>query len=449
MKETDKLWEKVVSALEGQVTAVSFDLWIKPIQAVFSDEDNILFLIASGQSAKSQLIKNHKNQIAETVAEVYGEDVSFRIIDRKEYDEIIKNAQELHNKEKVFAAEVKNPFIPKYTFENFVVGKSNQYVCAACKTVAEKPGENFNPLFIYGGVGLGKTHLLHAIGNYITEKNPQLKVQYVTCEKFTNDYIEGIRNSETMNKNFREKYRNVDVLMIDDIQFISGKTSTQEEFFHTFNDLHQLGKQVILSSDRPPKDIAVLEERLRSRFSSGLIQDIQMPDYETRVAILRKKTQQENYKIDDDVIVYIAQKTSTNIRQMEGLLSKIHFLASLIGKKSAGMEEAIEALKEQEDVRKGNITCELIITEVSDFFKISPDDIKGKSKTKEKTEPRMIAIYLICDILNLPLMTIGTYFGGRDHTTIMYARDKISLEIKTNNTLQKIIEELKNKITGF
>lgn len=448
MEDVQMLWDHVVAKLELQVTAVSFDLWIKPINPVFSADKKTLLLIANTQTAKSQLIKNHKDQIAEILAEVANEEMQFQILYPKEFEEMqLKNAKPEAIEEETFVAEVKSPFNPKYTFDNFVVGKSNQFVYAAARAVAENSGMRFNPLFIYGGVGLGKTHLLHAIGNYLAQNNPEKRVQYVTCEKFTNDYIESLRNNrEQMNTGFREKYRNVDVLMVDDIQFISNKTSTQEEFFHTFNDLFQMGKQIIISSDRPPKEIATLEDRLRSRFASGLIQDIQSPDFETRIAILRKKAEQEKFKIDDDVIVYIAQKVNTNIREMEGLLSKIFFFASLLGKKSATMDEAYEAMKEHEDVRKDNLNPQTIITAVCDYFDLTKEDLTGKKKTKDKTEPRMIAIYLICEILNLPLIAIGKLFGGRDHTTVMYARDKIALELKNNQRISRAVEEIKTKL---
>ena len=345
----------------------------------------------------------------------------------------------------------KNPFNSKYTFDNFVVGKSNQFVYAAARAVAEHPGEKFNPLFIYGGVGLGKTHLLHAIGNYIHEFNPNLKVMYVTCEQFANDYIESL-GSNTKNKailEFRTKYRNLDVLMVDDIQFISKKTSTQEEFFHTFNELFQNNKQIIISSDRPPKDIETLADRLRSRFTCGLIQDIQSPDLETRIAILRKKCQLEKYIIDDDVIDFIAEKINTNIRELEGMLSKVYFLATLIGKRSATMDEAREAFNGQiEEEKNEGLTPEQIISTVCQYFDITKEDIIGKKKSKDVVEPRMIAIYLISEILEIPLVSIGKIFGGRDHTTIMHSRDKISDQLKTSHKIQSFVSEIKKMLTS-
>ena len=318
------------------------------------------------------------------------------------------------------------------------------------QSVAEHPSQKFNPLFIYGGVGLGKTHLLHAVGNYLNEHRPDLNVLYVTCEKFTNDYVDSIRNGkEKSNLDFRDKYRSVDVLMIDDIQFISNKMGIQEEFFHTFNDLYQNNKQIIIASDRSPKEMSALEERLRSRFSSGLIQDIQEPDYETKVAILNKKCSQEGYLVDKDVIDFIAQKTGTNIREMEGILSKVVFYASLQNKTHASMEDAHEALKDYGETEKTNLDAEKILNTVCDFFKVTKEDLIGKKKNKEIVEPRQLCIYLINDMLNIPLTAIGAMFGGRDHTTIMHARDKISNQVKVNPHIRTLVNDIRSQLLKY
>ena len=429
-------------------TAVSFDLWIRPLEVLEFKDYNTLILVASSTTAKNQLLKNHKIQLQNAINEVFNDNINFEILDQNEKDEYIKtNTPAKNQKVEEEGNKTNSNFNEKYTFDNFVVGKSNQFVYAAAKSVAENPGQKFNPLFIYGGVGLGKTHLLHAIGNYIKSAYPDKKIMYATCEKFTNDYIESLRaNKDMANFEFREKYRNLDVLMIDDIQFISNKTSTQEEFFHTFNDLYQRQKQIIIASDRPPKEIATLEERLRSRFTSGLIQDIQAPDFETRVAILRKKAQQEKYSIDDEVINFIAEKIDTNIREMEGILSKVFFFATLLGKKSATLEEAYEAMKENMDEIKEGLSPDMVIDTVCKYFNISKNDIVGKKKNKEIVEPRMICIYLICELLDLPLVAIGKKFGDRDHTTIMHSRDKIGEQIKKDNKLSAIVNDLKQKI---
>ena len=449
MQELQIMWERVLSKLEMMTTAVSFDLWIRPLEVLEFKDYNTLILVASSTTAKNQLLKNHKIQLQNAINEVFNDNINFEILDQNEKDEYIKtNTPAKNQKVEEEGNKTNSNFNEKYTFDNFVVGKSNQFVYAAAKSVAENPGQKFNPLFIYGGVGLGKTHLLHAIGNYIKSAYPDKKIMYATCEKFTNDYIESLRaNKDMANFEFREKYRNLDVLMIDDIQFISNKTSTQEEFFHTFNDLYQRQKQIIIASDRPPKEIATLEERLRSRFTSGLIQDIQTPDFETRVAILRKKAQQEKYSIDDEVINFIAEKIDTNIREMEGILSKVFFFATLLGKKSATLEEAYEAMKENMDEIKEGLSPDMVIDTVCKYFNISKNDIVGKKKNKEIVEPRMICIYLICELLDLPLVAIGKKFGDRDHTTIMHARDKISEQIKTNNKIKVYITDIKDLLT--
>ena len=449
MQELQIMWERVLSKLEMMTTAVSFDLWIRPLEVLEFKDYNTLILVASSTTAKNQLLKNHKIQLQNAINEVFNDNINFEILDQNEKDEYRKtNTPAKNQKVEEEGNKANSNFNEKYTFDNFVVGKSNQFVYAAAKSVAENPGQKFNPLFIYGGVGLGKTHLLHAIGNYIKSAYPDKKIMYATCEKFTNDYIESLRaNKDMANFEFREKYRNLDVLMIDDIQFISNKTSTQEEFFHTFNDLYQRQKQIIIASDRPPKEIATLEERLRSRFTSGLIQDIQTPDFETRVAILRKKAQQEKYSIDDEVINFIAEKIDTNIREMEGILSKVFFFATLLGKKSATLEEAYEAMKENMDEIKEGLSPDMVIDTVCKYFNISKNDIVGKKKNKEIVEPRMICIYLICELLDLPLVAIGKKFGDRDHTTIMHARDKITEQIKTNNKIKVYITDIKDLLT--
>ena len=438
-------WNNVLSVLQNQVTAITFDLWINTLKPI-SYHDDELILQAPSSSAKHQATNsNILSKIQSAVHQVFNLYTEVRIIEEKE----IENLQPKHI-EQTADDKLKSKFNQKYTFNNFVVGKSNQFVHAAMLSVAENPSSKFNPLFIYGGVGLGKTHLLHAVGNHLNATRPELNVLYVTCEKFTNDYVESIRSGkDKANLFFREKYRNVDVLMIDDIQFISNKMGIQEEFFHTFNDLYQNNKQIIIASDRSPKEMSALEERLRSRFSSGLIQDIQTPDYETRVAILRKKASQEGYLVDNEVIDFIAQKLDTNIREMEGILSKVVFYSSLIGKSSANMDDAREALKDSEEPEKETLDAERIVQTVCQFFKISKEELIGKKKNKEIVEPRQLCIYLINDMLDIPLTAIGAIFGGRDHTTIMHARDKISTQMKTNPHIKTLIGDIKSQILRY
>ena len=451
MQDLTSLWQAVLDKLELTVSNVSFVMWFKPLKVVDFVDNKKLIIAANSSSAKNQILRNYFDKLSKAVDDIFGQNIEIEVLDQNEEIEYIKvNGEKTKEKE----VEVsKNPFNAKYTFDNFVVGKSNQFVYAAARAVAEHPGEKFNPLFIYGGVGLGKTHLLHAIGNYLKEFNPNLNVMYVTCEQFANDYIESLGSvSSTKSKavlEFRTKYRNLDVLMVDDIQFISKKTSTQEEFFHTFNELYQNNKQIIITSDRPPKDIETLADRLRSRFTSGLIQDIQSPDLETRIAILRKKCQLEKYVIDDDVIDFIAEKINTNIRELEGMLSKVYFLANLSNKHSATMEEALEAFNGQlEEDKNEGLSADDIIDTVCKYFDITRQDIIGKKKSKEVVEPRMIAIYLISEILEIPLVSIGKMFGGRDHTTIMHSRDKISDELKTSHKIQSFISEIKKMLKG-
>ena len=447
MQDIETIWKQILEKLELRISSVSFMLWIKTIKPLEIDENGNFILVAQSVTAKNQILRNFLDKIDDCANEVTGKSFKITILDQNEEVEYLKNNKV--DEKNTSKNEEKSPFKEKFTFDNFVVGKSNQFVYAAARTVAEHPGKRYNPLFIYGGVGLGKTHLLHAIGNYIHEFSPNLKIMYVTCEQFTNDYIASLY-SPTKNKSimeFRGKYRNLDVLMVDDIQFISRGKETQEEFFHTFNELIMNNKQIIICSDRPPKDIETLEDRLRSRFSSGLIHDIQAPDIETRIAILHKKSQLEKYYAEDEVINYIAERVDTNIRELEGKLSEVYFLATLNGKKVATMEEAKEVFtKEPKEEIKNDLNPDKIISTVCDYFNIGYQDIIGKKKNKEVVEPRMIAIYLISELLNLPLVNIGKIFGGRDHTTIMHSRDKITEELKTNKKIQNLVSDIKNML---
>lgn len=447
MQELSSLWETILEKLQMTVSNVSFIMWFKPLKVLDFVDNKKLVLSANSTSAKNQILRNHIDKLNDAVHDILGENVEVEVLDQQEGMAYVeKNGKQAKEKE---VEITKNPFNAKYTFDNFVVGKSNQFVYAACRAVAEHPGEKFNPLFIYGGVGLGKTHLLHAVGNYLREFNPNLKVMYVTCDQFTNAYIESL-GSPTKTKattEFRSKFRNVDVLMIDDIQFIATRPSTQDEFFNTFNELHSANKQIIITSDRPPKEIKPLTDRLKSRFSMGLIQDIQTPDLETRIAILRKKSQLEKYVIDDDVIDYIAEHIDSNIRELEGMLSKVYFLANLMGKRSATMEEALEALKgEAEEEKNEGLTPDDIIVGVCKYFDVTKEELLGKKKSKDIVEPRMIAIYLISEILEIPLVSIGKLFGGRDHTTIMHSRDKIGEQMKNSHKMQTLVGDIRKML---
>ena len=450
MQELEELWQKVLLKMQNLVSAITFDLWISKLEPIELKDNETLMLFAHSVSAKNQILKNNTKQLTECIHDVFGEYVGFEVLDKDEKEKYLAETKNNQTATESINYADKHQFNEKYTFDNFVVGKSNQFCYAAAHAVAESPGKKFNPLFIYSGVGLGKTHLMHAIGNYLTEYSPHLKIKYVTCEKFMNEYIESLGVTESGKDKaifeFREKYRNVDVLMIDDIQFIANKNATKEEFFHTFNDLYQNNKQIIITSDRSPSEIDV-EDRLKTRFSCGLIQDMQIPDFETRMAILKKKAQLEKFYLDDNVINFIAEKPFTNIREMEGMLSKVFFFATLMGKKSASMEDAKEAFKEDLIEKEEKLSPDVIINKVCSYFGISQAEITGKKKNKEVVEPRMIAIYLIDDMLDIPLVTIGKLFGGRDHTTIMHARDKITDLMKKDNKTMSIVNDIKSKIS--
>lgn len=437
--EIQKVWQTALTQLRSQVTSVSFDLWINTLEPI-DFVDGIFVLSTTSESAKNRVLELHGTQIRLALKSISEQVVDFKVLDPFEKDEYIKE-----NEKKQEEANVADPnvskFNRKYTFDNFVVGSSNKYVYAAAEGVAKNPFK-INPLFIYGGSGLGKTHLLHAIGNYITEHNPELKIIYVTCERFTNDYIESLKTHQE--SAFREKYRNLDILMIDDIQFISTRIQTQESFFHTFNDLYENNKQIIIASDRPPKELSMLQERLVSRFSMGIIQDVQSPDIETRIAILRRKAEDEKYRVSDDVINYIAERCDTNIREMEGLLSKVHFYASLRLKEEADLEDVKESLKDHVNQSKQTLTTDIIIDAVCKYYSLEREDLLGKKKTKEVVEPRQIAMYLIYDMMDLPLTAISQVFGKKDHTTVIHARNKITDLIKESNRVKIAVSDIKS-----
>lgn len=444
MDKLKEKWSEVLDIIEREVTAVSFDIWFKNLKP-FDVSGDLITLEAVSTSAKAQITKNYSNLLIYAINKIFPDIKNFDIIDQEEKTNFEKNRHIEQKEEPKIVRE--NPFNKKYTFDNFVVGKSNQFVYAAAKRVAEDLGVKFNPFFIYGGVGLGKTHILHAIGNYCIENYPSLNVCYVTSNKFTNDYITSLTSGgKELNLNFREKYRNVDVLMIDDIQFLENKQSTQEEFFHTFNDLYQANKQIIIASDRNPKELTGLTDRLISRFQSGLIQDIQSPDFETRLAILRKKAQLEHYKISEEALVMIAEKIDSNIRELEGFLQKVCFYSQLLGKDETTASDVTDSLKEVVEQNK-KTEPDTILSCICKYYNIKKDDLIGKKKTKEIVEPRQIAMYLMTEILpDLPLVSIGEIFGGRDHTTVIHARDKITENLKINSDLKTQINDLKTLI---
>ena len=446
-------WDDILEALKNEhdISDVSFRTWLLPLR-VFSVTDNLITIMIDDKLIGSDSINFIKRKyslpLKVAIEEITGlnSELEF-VLESKHSNQETK--KELPIKKE---SQQKNPFPflnPRYTFETFVVGTNNNLAHAASLAVAESPAEVYNPLFIYGGVGLGKTHLMHSIAHFILEHNPKSKVLYVTSEQFTNELIESIRNrnENSSTAEFREKYRNIDVLLIDDIQFIIGKESTQEEFFHTFNTLHESKKQIIISSDKPPKDIETLEDRLRSRFEWGLTVDIQSPDYETRMAILKKKEELDRLSIDNEVMKYIATNVKSNIRELEGALTKIVALSRL-KKREVNVELAEEALKDlisPNDQR--NITAEFIIEIIGEHFNLTVQELSSTKKSRNIAYPRQMCMYLCRQLTELSLSDIGKKLGNRDHTTILHGIDKITNDLEKDSLLQNTIEVLTKKIS--
>ena len=455
MNIVEEKWPEIIEHLrvEHELSNVSFTTWIQPLK-VYDIIDDTVFILVNMNASVEYIEKKYLLPLKVCIAEITGVEYEVKFIseDSSQLTELQSLAAEANQHKRTKSLAEKAGLNPKYTFDTFVVGGNNNFAHAASLAVAESPGEVYNPLFIYGGVGLGKTHLMHSIAHFILEKNPKKKVLYVTSETFTNELIDALKNGKTSGNEsaivkFREKYRNNDVLLIDDIQFIIGKESTQEEFFHTFNALYEAKKQIIISSDKPPKEIETLEERLRSRFEWGLTVDIQSPDYETRMAILRKKEELEGYNIDNEVIKYIATNIKSNIRELEGALTKIVALSKL-NKKEITIELAEEALKDL--ISPGevkNITPEYIVSMVAEQYEVSPEEIISQKRSRNIARPRQVVMYLCRNMLNIPLQEVGRALGGRDHTTIMHGVEKITDELKTDPSLQNTIEILKKKIS--
>ena len=434
--EANELLTKAKELLKEETTKISYETWIKNLEIQSSENGNIV-LVASSSFQKEAIYSRYHDLLTNTFNFITNRDCNITIISS---DEI--QPEDLINSNSGVVYGNSNPTLnPKYTFESFVVGNNNRFAHAAALAVAEAPATSYNPLFLYGGVGLGKTHLMHAIGNSILRKNKNSNILYVTSEKFTNQLINSIKDNDT--EQFKNKYRNVDVLLIDDIQFIAGKERIQEEFFHTFNALHESGKQIILSSDRPPKDIQLLEDRLKSRFEWGLIADIQSPDYETRLAILRKKAQIENINIDDEILSNIATKIDTNIRELEGTLNKLIAKASLTNSPITHTmaERAIyDIVAQQEKI----FSAEFIQDTVAKYFKIDSKDLRGSKKSNEIAFPRQIAMYLCRNVAQMSYLQIGKDFGKRDHTTVIHACKKIEQDVKDKKDTKLIVESIIN-----
>ncbi len=449
MEQFIEKWDEIKQTVrkEHGLTEMSYTTWLKPLQLFDVKKDLIIILIPSDQAQFLKYIKEkYYLPIKVAIAETFQKEYEIEFILEKDADSIHHAASENDaNKGAIERANLNS----KYTFDTFVVANNNQFAVNAALAVADSPGEAYNPLFLYSGVGLGKTHLMHAIAHYIIENDPTKKVLYVTSEQFTNEVIDTIRignNSPTAMKKFREKYRNIDVLLIDDIQFIIGKESTQEEFFHTFNQLHEAKKQIIISSDKPPRDMATLEERYRSRFGWGLTADIQSPDYETRMAILQKKIDNDGYNIEEEVIKYIASNIKSNIRELEGALTKLIALSKLENK-SIDLALAEEALK---DIISPNkpviITPDYIISVVCEHFNIQESDIKSKKRNAEIVLPRQIIMYLCRQMTDASQTKIAQLLCKNDHTTIIHGEKKIEEMLETDSSLQNTIDIIKKKI---
>jgi len=451
MTQSDNpLWSKAKDIIKKELNNErTFDIWFNPIHFV-SLEADLITLEVPNKFFKGWLVDRYMDVIHSSLLKASGKDlrIEFSLMETGNETEVLQKAPpEGQKKEKAFWPFAKQAqditkeigLNPKYTFDSFVVGQSNRFTHAAALAVCDSPAKEYNPLFIYGGVGLGKTHLMHAIGQKVAQKFPKMKILYISSEDFTNQLISAIQTRTTVK--FREKYRSVDILLIDDIQFIAGKESTQEEFFHTFNTLHDARKQVVVSSDRPPKEIQGLEERLISRFSWGLVTDIQPPDFETRIAILKKKSERAAITLPEDVFYFLAEKIKTNIRELEGALIRVVAYSKRIGREIS-VDLVKEVLKDMIVEGEKKVTIDLIQKKVSEYFDISLSDMRAKNRSKAIAYPRQIAMYLARQLTEYSLPEIGDGFGGRDHTTVMHACDKIENEMKIKNGVRGLVERL-------
>ncbi len=435
--EIDELLTKAKELLKSEVTPISYKTWIHELQ-IESISNNLITIITQNDIQKDMLESRYVPIIRNTFS--FLTNINYEVIVVSEEG---RRASGISPVQQTSFVSANCNINAKYTFDSFVIGDNNRFAAAAALAVAEAPGSAYNPLFLYGGAGLGKTHLMHAIGNEILTRNRGSNILYVTSEKFSNQFINAIQ--ENKNEMFRNKYRSIDVLLIDDIQFIAGKERTQEEFFHTFNTLHEEGKQIILSSDRPPRDIQLLEERLRTRFEWGLIVDISKPDYETRMAILKKKAILENIIIDDDILSNIATKVDSNIRELEGILKKLIAMASLENRPIT-IELSDKAIADVVSHQNKVLSAEYIQGVVAKYFNITTEDLKGSRRSADIAFPRQVAMYLCRDIAQISTPKIGQAFGKRDHSTVMHACNKIAKETKENSNTKLIVETVKKSL---
>ena len=447
MNIVEKNWNQILNKMKQEYCSsnIAYNTWVAPL-TVYEVKDNTVYILVKLKASLEHIEEKYLLPFKVCIAEITG--VEYEVAFVTENTAVIQEKKDIAVKNtRVNAIYEKANLNPKYTFDTFVVGSNNKFAHAASLAVAESPGEIYNPLFLYGGVGLGKTHLMHSIAHFILKNNPSSRILYATSEEFTNELIEAIRNgNNTAMSKFREKYRNIDVLLIDGVQFIIGKESTQEEFFHTFNALHSAGKQIILTSDKPPKDMETLEERIRSRFEWGLMADIGAPDYETRMAILRRKVESDDMSLSDDILNYIANNIKSNIRELEGALNKLLAYSNL-EKTEITMEIAKKELQNIITPDKPReITPQLIIEVVSEHFQISLDQMISKNRSNEIARPRQIAMYLCKTMTDIPLDSIGSLLGGRDHSTIIHGIKKIADEYDSNEQTRNLIETIKKKI---
>ena len=434
-------WDEILETVktEHELSDVSFKTWLKPLTIHSIDDQVVTILVPSQQVGLNYISKKYALPLKVAISELTGSDYDIKFVLPEDVQNVEKDVPVSTNYNT--SMEMAN-LNPKYTFDTFVVGSNNKFAHAASLAVAESPGEIYNPLFLYGGAGLGKTHLMHSIAHHIINNRPDLRVLYVTSEKFTNELIDSLKHDK--NKEFRDKYRNIDVLLIDDIQFIIGKESTQEEFFHTFNELHEAKKQIVISSDKHPREIATLEERLRSRFEWGITADIQPPDYETKMAILKKRAELEHLDINQEVMQYVATNINSNIRELEGALNKIYVFANL-EKKPVTLELAENALKDTIECQK-EVTPQLIMDVVAEHYNISVSDIISKKKNKEIANPRQICMYLSRKYTDYSLQNIGKIMGNRDHTTVIHGHDKIGKMLETDENLKSNLDIIIKKL---
>jgi chromosomal replication initiator protein len=438
----DDIWKNSLSRIEERVGNNAIDLWFRPIKLSQLKEQQVTLDIPN-KFFKDWIEDNYPDLLPETLAGVLGYPVTvrYRIVEKVDPD-VRKKDMRLENRRQKLAS--RGIYLnPKYTFDNFVIGPSNQFAQAAAKAVAEAPGRAYNPLFIYGGVGLGKTHLMTAIGNSVIDKSPEMSVIYASAEQFTNEVVASIRH-EKMSE-LKEKYRNVDLLLLDDIHFIANKTQTQEEFFHTFNAIYERQKQIVISSDRPPKEIGAITDRLRSRFTMGLIADIQPPEFETKIAILQKKSDMEKIIIPEEVAHYLAAKVKSNIRELEGCLIRLGAQASLTGR-PINIEMAKNILQDLIEDDEKPVTTDQIQKVVSEHFGLKISDMKAKKRTKEVALPRQIAMYLSKQLTSLSLSDIGKNFGGKDHATVIYSYKQVEDKRARDEVFNRMIEILSRKI---